>query len=414
MKHCTLTVAAIDRFKPPATGQVDHFDGSCPGLALRVSYGGRKCWTYHYRIDGRLRRMTLGLYPGSKVLTISPTIGLSLVQAREAWLRARQEVSAKRDPALAREREKPADDFATVAAEFLKRDQAKNKSRGEAERIINRELLPVWGRRPVNTLKRRDVLDMMDSIADRGALVMANRVQSLVHRFFKWCVGRGIVEINPAADLPRASAETSRDRVLTDDELVAVWNGAEQMGTPSGRAAQLLALTGARREEISALRWVEIEGNTITLSGTRTKNGEPHDIPLSAPALALIKGITPIVGSSYVFTVDGKLPISGWSRAKARLDELVQIEPWRLHDLRRTLATGCQKMGVNLQVTEAVLGHTSGSRGGIVGVYQRHDYADEKRTALEAWGAHVMALVEGRKAGVVLPIRGRRAAPSTP
>ena len=410
MKHRTLTVAAIDSFKrpPKAKGQVDHFDGSCPGLALRVSYGGRKCWTYFYRADGRLRRMTLGLYPGSKVLTISPTIGLSLVQAREAWIRARQEGSAKRDPALAREREKPADDFATVAAEFLKRDQAKNKSRGEAERIINRELLPVWGHRPVNTLKRRDVLDMMDSIADRGAHVMANRVQSLVHRFFKWCVGRGIVEINPAADLPRASAETSRDRVLTDDELVAVWNGAEQMGTPSGRAAQLLALTGARREEVSALRWVEIEGNTITLSGARTKNGEPHDIPLSSAAMKLIKRLPRIAGSEYVFTVDGKLPISGWSRAKARLDELVQIEPWRLHDLRRTLATGCQKMGVNLQVVEAILGHTAGSRGGIVGVYQRHNYADEKRTALEAWGAHVMGLVEGRKVGVVLPIRGKR------
>jgi integrase len=406
MARRTFTVAAVEKIRPPKTGQVDHFDGSCPGLSLRVSYGGRKTWTYHYRLDGRLHRLSLGTYPGLKTLESSPGVGMSLVQARDAWLKARQEVAAKRDPALVKEQEKATDDFATVAAEWLKRDQAGKRSLAETKRILNRDLLPVWGQRPINEIKRLDVIKLLDTIIDRGATPMAARVQSLVHRLFRWAEARSIIEINPAAGLDRP-ALVSRDRVLTDDELVSVWGAAEELGAPYGRALHLLALTGARRTEISQLKWTEIEGTTITLSGDRTKNGEAHDIPLSAAAQALIKSVAGIAGCKYVFTADGSQSIRGWSEAKVKIDKLAEIEPWRVHDLRRTVATGLQKMGVNLQVTEAVLGHTSGSRSGIVGVYQRHNYADEKRAALEAWGARLMGLIEGRRPSVVLPLHGR-------
>ena len=116
----------------------------------------------------------------------------------------------------------------------------------------------------------------------------------------------------------------------------------------------------------------------------------------------------PLIGkSAFVFSTNGRTPVSGWSRAKDRLDETAQIDPWRIHDLRRTVATGMQKLGVGLQVIEAVLGHVSGSRAGVVGVYQRHSFDAEKRVALEAWGAHVMALIEGRAPGKVLPMRGK-------
>lgn len=149
----------------------------------------------------------------------------------------------------------------------------------------------------------------------------------------------------------------------------------------------MLILTGARREEISQLRWSEIDGDTIKLSGARTKNGEPHTIPLSAPALELLARLPRI--SDLVFTYNGGKPIAAWGRAKATLDKACGVEGWRIHDLRRTVATGLQKLGVNLQTIKAVLGHTSGSRGGIVGVYQRHSFDAEKRAALEAWGAQV-------------------------
>jgi hypothetical protein len=152
----------VDRTKPPQKGQVDHFDKGFPGLALRVSYGGGKSWVFFYRIGGKLRRMTLGTYPA-----------LSLAEARDAWREARRDTAAGRDPAQARKRDKPANDFETVAREWLRRDQSKNKSRDEVKRVLERELIPAWRYRAVADLGRRDILDLIDAIADRGAPTMA-------------------------------------------------------------------------------------------------------------------------------------------------------------------------------------------------------------------------------------------------
>ena len=187
------------------------------------------------------------------------------------------------------------------------------------------------------------------------------------------------------AGMERPGTEASRDRVLSDDELAEVWNAAGEL--PSfGPLVKLLILTGARREEIGQLKWSEIAGDTIKLSNGRTKTGVPQTIPLSPQARELLAGIRRIAGSDYVFTTDGVKPVSAWSRAKARLDEACGVADWRIHDLRRTVATGLQRLGFNLQTIEAVLGHTSGSRSGVVGVYQRHSFDTEKRAALEAWG----------------------------
>jgi integrase len=340
--------------------------------------------------------MTIGTYPA-----------LSLADAREAWREARQDSMASRDPSLAK-RDKPALDFETVSREWLKRDQAKNKSYREAQRVVERELIPVWGHRRVDELGRRDVLDLVDAIADRGAPTMARRVQAYVHRFFRWCVGRGIIGANPSADLPKPGSESKRDRVLSDNELAAVWKAACEIGWPFVDAVRLLILTGARREEIGSLRWKEVAGTAIMLAGGRTKNNEPHDIPLSAAALPILDALPRIADSQLVFTTNGKTPISGWSRAKTEFDKLAGIPPWRIHDLRRTVATGLQRLGASLQVIEAVLGHVSGSRAGVVGVYQRHSFADEKRQALEAWGAYVLDLVEGKASAAVVSLRGLR------
>ena len=203
--------------------------------------------------------------------------------------------------------------------------------------------------------------------------------------------------------LPKAK---SRERVLSDDELAKVWHAADE--GPHRMAVRLLVLTGARREEVSQLKWCEIDGDNIVLAGERTKNGEPRIISLSSLAKALLDVTPHIDGSAYVFTLNGAKPIGSWGRAKRSLDDAAGVTGWRIHDLRRTVATGMQKLGVNLQTVEAVLGHTAGSRAGIVRVYQVHDFAAEKRAALEAWGAHVMALVEGRAPGERLPMWGQR------
>jgi integrase len=393
MPKKALTAASVKRVKPPAKGQVEIFDKGYPGLALRISYGGQKTWSAFYRLHGKLHRISLGTYPA-----------MGLAEAREAWRQIRQDVTRGIDPAPAHKVERPATTFAAVAEEWLRRDQSGNRSLPTIRRIVDRELIPAWGNRPIQEISRRDILDLIDGIVDRGSPVMARRVQARLHRLFRWCVGRGIIAVNPVADLPKPGSEPKRDRVLTDDELVQVWKGTDVLGFPFGPAHQLLILTGARREEIGRLKWDEIDGDTIRLKGDRTKNGEPHDIPLSALARVLLEKLPRIVGSEFVFTAGGRKPVSAWSTAKARLDAAVLIAPWRIHDLRRTVATGCQRLGVGLQVVESILGHTAGSRAGVIKIYQRHNYADEKRSALEAWGAHVMALIEGKSTTNVVPM----------
>jgi integrase len=412
----SLTAASLNRIKPPARGQVDHFDNGYPGLALRVSYGGGKSWVYFYRLGGKLRRMTLGplrtlAKDEKEPKETKPGDPLTLASARDAWRDARQEVLNGRDPALTRKRQKPATDFRGVSAEWLHRDQAGNRSHDEVKRILDHDVLPHWGQLSVSDIGRRDALDLIDGIADRGAPVMARRVHAHLHRFFRWAVGRGVIEANPMADLPKPGGETKRDRVLTDDELRAVWKAADDLGWPFGPAIQLLILTGARREEIGALRWgeIDIDGAQIKLEGSRTKSGDSHTIALSTRTSAVLSDIQRISESDFVFTTTGKTPVSGWSKAKADVDAAAAIDPpWRLHDLRRTVATGLQRLGVGLQAVEAVLGHVSGSRAGVVGIYQRHSFDAEKRAALEAWGAHVMDIVHGKKAGKVLPMRRKR------
>jgi integrase len=256
----SLTDATVKRIKPPAEGQLDVFDQGFPGLALRLSYGGRKSFVYFYKVGGRLRRMSLGTYPA-----------ISLAQAREAWREARQDAQAGRDPASVRKRQKGATDFTSVAEEWLRRDQGKNRSRAAVERLLAKDVLPVWSHRPISEIGRRDVLDVIDSVVDRGSPITARRLHAHLHRLFKWSVGRGIIAINPMMDLPKPGAETKRDRVLTDKELVAVWNAAAIMGWPFGDAVRLLILTGARRQAIAGLRWSEIVDLEISLSGERTK-----------------------------------------------------------------------------------------------------------------------------------------------
>jgi integrase len=402
MPRRSLTVAAVARIKPPPQGQAEYFDRGYPGLALRVSYGGSKSWVYFYRLHGgKLRRLTLGRFPG-----------MELADARTAWQDARKAVGQGENPA----RRKPAaaDSFGAAADEWLKRDQAHNRSHGEVKRVLERDVKPAWDGRVIASITRRDVLELIDSIADRGAVTYARRVQAHLHRLFRWSVGRGIIDSNPAADLPKPGAVVKRDRVLADAELAAVWKAASATEWPFGALFRLLILTGARREEIGALRWSEIQDDKIELEGARTKNGRPHTIPLSTTATALIEKLPRIDKSEYVFTTTGETPVSGWSKAKALLDEHATkindkraLPGWRLHDLRRTVATGMQRLGISLPVVEAVLGHVSGSRAGIVGVYQRHTYDAEKKAALEAWTQYVASLVSETPAKVI-PLRRQR------
>jgi integrase len=213
----------------------------------------------------------------------------------------------------------------------------------------------------------------------------------------------------------------SRDRVLADWELQLVFEAAGKLGQPFGPLIRLLILTGQRMQEVASASWSELDRAhaVFSIPSARAKNRKATDVPLSAAAIAELDGVAgkekwPVKG--LVFTTTGKTSVSGFSRAKRQIDREVAkslrkrdddrtVGEWRYHDLRRTLATGLQRLGVRFEVTEAILNHISGSKGGVAGIYQRHDWRDEKRAALEAWAAHVMSLSAPSDASNVVPLR---------
>jgi integrase len=370
-KH--LTDAAIQRFRAPTKGQVEIFDLGYPGLALRIGHGGAKSFVLFHRVNGKLTRTTLGRWPR-----------VSLADARSAWRR----VAEGKAPTVEQE---SGELFSTVVEQWLRLDCAprhKASSLRVTQRIVDHDLLPALAEKHIDQITRRDIAALIDSVVTR-APAKARAVHAALHRMLRWSVGRGIITSNPMDGMETPGKPSSRERVLTDAELAGVWKACEGV---HGDAVKLLILTGARREEIAQLKWSEIEGDAIQLTNGRSKNGQAHIIPLAAPARELLASLPRIADSEFVFTVDGARAIGAWSHAKRKLDAASGIKAWVIHDIRRTVATGLQKLGVSLQTVEAVLGHTSGSRAGIVGVYQRHTFADEKRQTLEAWGKHVMGM----------------------
>jgi integrase len=371
-----------------------------PALALRISYGGRRSWVWFYRKDGKQRRLTLGAWPA-----------MGLAESREAWRTARERLKKGLEPVPATviaADAADADVLHKVVADWLARDQATNRKYrtpargyGEVKRILYREVVPLWGNMRIGDITREMVRELIKGISDRGKVTQACRVYARLHRLFTWSVGQGTIKENPMLNMDKPGADMKRKRVLDDEELRVAWAAMREVGWPMGAALQLLLLTAARRKEVGALRWSEIDADEIHLDGDRTKNGEPHHIPLSGLAREIINAVPRVAGSPYAFSTTGTTPVSGWSKVKARVDDAMRAElgenfkPWRLHDLRRTAATGLERLKVPLQVTEALLGHTAGSKAGVAGIYQTHDYREEKREAVEKWAGHIASLGGG-------------------
>ena len=388
-------------------------DTIVPGLYLVIQpkpSDGRpvkKSWAVRGRLGGKTIKYTVGDYPAFKLGGVKED-----GTARALAQRAIDAIGRGEDPRTIR-REERDKTVRAIAALWMEREQKTRRRCAETQRMLDRDVLPSIGHRPIVSIKRRDCVRVIDTVAKR-APVLGNRTRALLHRFFQWCVERDEIGVNPASGIknPVNPKSIERDRVLSDNELRDVWNAADAIGWPFGPAVKLLILTAGRRTEIGDLQWPEVEDDAITLAGDRTKTGEPRIIPLTDTASKILENlrethnVEPVDDApEYVFTTTGRSPASGWSKAKARLDEhCPNVAPWRFHDLRRTAATGLQRLGVRLEVTEAVLGHVSGSRGGIVGVYQRHDYADEKRRALESWSRHVATVLSKKKARKVVAL----------
>ena len=255
-----LTDLSVQRFKVPKQGQIEVFDLGYPGLALRIGNGGAKTFVVFHRYGGKLNRLTLGRWPE-----------VSLGAARDGWRRTREAIARGEDPA-AKNGKATGNLFEVVVEEWLRRDIAprhRTKSAQQVAKMVDHDVLPAWRGRRVDAITKHDVLALLDGIVDRGAHGTANRIHLYVRRFFKWCVGRNIIAIDPTTNLQKPAKLLSRDRVLTDEELAKVWQACDD--SPYGVIHKLLALTGLRRDQIGRLRWSEIQGDTIHLEGERTK-----------------------------------------------------------------------------------------------------------------------------------------------
>jgi integrase len=381
-------------------------DAHLPGLYLIVQPSGAKSWAVRYRRHGRTRKLTLGAYPA-----------VHLVAARDLGATALRDVAKNRDPGhdKARTRAKQTDAIEDVVTRFVEqhcRRHNKPRTAEESERMLRKHVLPRWRGRTVSELRRRDVLDLIDGIVSDVTPKAGNNVLAVVRKMLNWCVERDMIPSSPCAGVKRPAAETVRDRVLNDDELASVLRAADQVGGPFGSLVKLLILTGARRNECAKMQWSELDldRRLWTLDRERVKNDERHEVPLSKQAIAVIEATPRLKDSPYVLTTTGDSPSSGYAKGKRKLDALLprDMPGWRLHDLRRTVATGLAKLGINLPVIEKVLNHKSGSFAGIVAVYQRHKFAAEKAAALTAWGRHVEELVNGKTKTANVVALGKR------
>ncbi|MBL6934275.1 MAG: integrase arm-type DNA-binding domain-containing protein [Alphaproteobacteria bacterium] len=388
MPTIKLTKRKIDTLKP-GPKDVFYWDAEIKGFGLKVTPKGKKTFLVQYRPGGR--------HTPTRKVFIGPYGKVTPHKARREATRFLGLVADGKDPALEKRQARQraiTDRLSDVVEEFLKKHAAKNRSVKEVERIFRHDVIPEWEKRSIHDIGKRDIIHLVEKIEGRGAPVMAKRLLAHLRKFFNWCVSRDYLQVSPCSGVATSYREKARHRVLTDDELVDIINAARQIGGIYGGIVQLLVYTAQRRAEVSELRWEELDldQSLWTLPGERTKNGKPHFIHLSEQAMEVLKDI-PKVGE-FVFTTNGRTPFSGFSKAKRQLDELSTVSDWRLHDIRRTATTGIAHLGIPPHIADKVLNHQGGTISGVAAVYQRHDFLEERKTALDAWGNYVQSLLD--------------------
>jgi integrase len=461
-QHATrLTSYKVGHLKPPTAGRTLEWDAEVPGLAVRLSSSGSKTWVFQGRVRGQSKsnpqKHTLGPYPllgvaearqRARALRDQMQGGVDPRATEEALDRARaveQEAKLRNSFGAVRERFLKAkapwhEGAATEGApkgEGSKRHRAKTNA--EYARVLRGADFKAWENKPIADITRRDVGEVIEKIEERISYIAAGKAFAFVRSMFNWAVKRNLLDSSPTARVEAPDKPESRDRVLTDDELVILLGRVrnESMGH-FGTIYRLLALTGQRLNEIAALRWdeVHLDGAEpyIELPQTRTKNKRAHVVPLAPAAMEILRRLeaTRSFDTRYVFTTTGTTPVSGFSKAKARLDASIDAyrafaahdvaaagdqraaerinaafsNPWRVHDLRRTMVSGMNSLGVQPHIVEAIVNHISGAaKAGVAGVYNRAQYLPERRAALEKWARHLKQLESGKGSGALTPLR---------
>ena len=385
-------------------GRAEYPDDVVRGLRVRVGLSGSKTFTLRARFGGKPRNYSLGPYDPQR---------LTLAKARELARKMHADIKEGRDPAANLGRE-PGDDgrLAGLVEIYLQREvRGRKRTAAEIERTFKKDILPELGERLADTITTADVTKLVDKRQWRKGKSETPRQARMVHQllsaFFNWALPRlDRLEVNPCAGAWKPPAAPPRERVLSDEEMRALWKVAAN-GGEFGKAVQLLMLTGQRRGEVVDALWSEFDlaAKSWILPAARSKNKKENRVHLSTPALAVLESIRRRKNVAFLFPAKGRddAPISGFTqlwtkilKAVAAEIEVDAVPHFTMHDIRRTVATGMQRLGIRMEVTEAVLNHVSGSRAGIVGVYQRHDFLDEKRHALSAWAAELERIVAGK------------------
>jgi len=388
----------IAKIKRAAARKSDHFewDDDMPGFGLRVRDGKRASWVLQYQVHGRQHRIKLGdqtIMSADVARSAAKEAAGKVAQSRRTG-EAHPILEQKRiaDELRKAEAKRPGDaPFGSRIDEYLAARQGNGNGLRERSAIETRRYLEqtfkALHKMPLAEVRRVDVANVLSEIKSPA---VSNRARSTLSAFYAWAIGRGWCDLNPVVGTIKADENGERQRVLTDDEIATIWLNAPY--NSYGTILKLLLLTGCRRDEIGGLMWNEVDLNarTITIPGSRTKNKQEHVVPLSDTAMSILAGIAKREGREYVFGRTMGAGFSGWSSAKAEFDALVKLDDWVVHDVRRTVRTGIDKLGTLPHICEAVLNHLPPK---LVRTYNRNTYENEKRTALNNWAQHLKVIV---------------------
>lgn len=367
-----LTDSRVASIKPPASGQQEHADDLVQGLRLRVGSGGRKAWIVRARAGKRQINKTLGSYPLIKLADARDIARDFLIDL------ARNE--GPRDSLT----------FGELSDHWIENvAKVKNKSWHNQKRRLEIYVLPHWADRNISDIRRRDVIELVDGI---DGAVAPGRALAIVRTLFRYALGRDWIDASPAEAIPNPSQDKPRDRFLSMAELKKVYEAAELLGYPFGGFIKMMIFSGQRRTEVASMKWsdLDLKQQTWVIKSENTKSARAHLVPLS-PAMIELLEATPEFGP-FVWSSDGETHVKAYSAAKTKLDKLLaaqdsEIEPWRLHDLRRTMATHMVRLSVPELVVGRVLNHAP--QGVTARTYALHSYEAEKREALTRWGEEV-------------------------
>ncbi|MFZ5450919.1 MAG: tyrosine-type recombinase/integrase [Thermodesulfobacteriota bacterium] len=398
-----LTDMVLRNLKPQARRYLLWGDN---GFGVRVSPKGKKTFVYSYRFERKARFMTLGDYPRMKLADAH-------VAHAEAMKKLEKGIDPGAEAVTEREEERKAPTVASLVEEYLEKwARPRKRSWREDKRILEKDILPAWRERKAREITKRDVLRLLDGIVDRGAGIMANRTLAIVRRMFNFAVGRDIVSVSPCLSVRAPAPEQQRDRVLTVDEIRALWHaleGAKMMSDGTKLALKLQLVTGQRKSEVVSARWDEIDFTEKwwTIPPEKAKNKLPHRVPLSPLALELLQAVKGLSGDSpWLFPspqTDRHITPEAIDHALRRPGLEALGFSFVPHDLRRSAASHMTGMGISRLVVSKILNHVE---RGVTAVYDRHSYDFEKRQALEAWDRKLRGIIEEAETNVVPMVRG--------